>query len=49
MRRKRRFGRPLPQKSVELGKEYDVEIEDISRLGQGMARIARVRVIRTQV
>jgi len=39
MRRERRFGRPLPPKPVELGKEYDVDIEDISRRGQGIARI----------
>ena len=39
MRRERRFDRQLPQKPVELGKEYDVEIEDISRRGQGIARI----------
>ena len=38
MRRERRFG-PLLPKPVELGKEYDVEIEDISRRGQGIARI----------
>lgn len=24
---------------MEIGKEYDVDIEDISRLGQGIARI----------
>ena len=39
MRRERRFGRPLPPKPVELGKEYDVDIEEISRRGQGIARI----------
>jgi len=39
MRRERRFGRPLPQKPVELGKEYDVDIEEISRQGQGIALI----------
>ena len=39
MRRKRRFGGSFPQKPVELGKEYDVDIEDTSRLGQGIARI----------
>ena len=38
MRRERRFG-PLLPKPVELGKEYDVEIEDISRRDQGIARI----------
>ncbi|MFB0514701.1 MAG: TRAM domain-containing protein [Candidatus Bathyarchaeia archaeon] len=39
MRRERRFGQPLPPKPVELGKEYDVDIEEISRRGQGIARI----------
>jgi predicted RNA-binding protein with TRAM domain len=29
----------LPPKPVELGKEYDVDIEEVSRLGQGIARI----------
>lgn len=39
MRGERRFGRPLPPKPVELGKEYDVDIEEISRRGQGITRI----------
>jgi predicted RNA-binding protein with TRAM domain len=39
MRREGRFGRSLPQKPVELGKEYDVDIEEVSRMGQGVARI----------
>lgn len=39
MRREGRFGRPFPPKPVELGKEYDVDIEEISRRGQGIARI----------
>jgi len=39
MRRERRFGRPLPPKPVELGKEYDVDVQEISRRGQGIARI----------
>ncbi len=39
MRGERRFGRPLPPKPVELGKEYDVNIQEISRRGQGIARI----------
>jgi predicted RNA-binding protein with TRAM domain len=28
-----------PPKSVEVGKEYDVEIKEISRRGEGIARI----------
>jgi len=39
MRRERRFGRPLPPEPVELGKEYDVDIQEISRRGEGIARI----------
>ena len=39
MRRKGSFDRSFPPKPVELGKEYDVDIEDISRMGQGIARI----------
>jgi len=39
MRREGRFGRSLPPKPVELEKEYDVTIQEISRLGQGIARI----------
>jgi len=39
MRRERRFGRTLPPKPVEMGKEYDVDIQEISRMGQGIARI----------
>jgi len=40
-RRDRRsgFGRRLPPKPVELGKEYDVEIQEVSRRGEGIARI----------
>ena len=37
--RGRGFGRPFPPKPVELGKEYDVEIEETSRRGEGIARI----------
>lgn len=36
MRRKKRS---FPPKPVQLGKEYDVVIEEISRMGQGIARI----------
>ena len=32
----RSFGRPKP---VEMNKEYDVEISDVSRRGDGIARI----------
>ena len=39
MRRKRSHDRSFPLKPVELGKEYDVDIEDISRMDQGIARI----------
>ena len=40
-RRDRRsgFGRRFPPKPVELGKEYDVEIQEVSRRGEGIARI----------
>jgi len=40
MRYERRgFGRRFPPKPVEVGKEYDVKIEEISRRGEGIARI----------
>ncbi|MEM1514499.1 MAG: TRAM domain-containing protein [Thermoproteota archaeon] len=32
-------GRLLPPKPVELGKEYDVEVREISKRGDGVARI----------
>jgi len=40
-RRDRRsgFSRRFPPKPVELGKEYDVEIQEVSRRGEGIARI----------
>ena len=40
-RRDRRsgFGKRFPPKPVELGKEYDVEIQEVSRRGEGIARI----------
>lgn len=38
-RRGRSFGPRLPPKPVEIGKEYDVEIEETSRRGEGIARI----------
>jgi len=37
--RERRFGPRFPPKPVELGKEYDVEIQETSRRGEGIARI----------
>jgi len=36
---RRGFGARFPPKPVELGKEYDVEIEETSRRGEGVARI----------
>ncbi len=38
-RRGRRPGPRFPPKPVELGKEYDVEIQETSRRGEGIARI----------
>lgn len=35
----RRFGSRYPPKPVELGKEYDVDIQETSRRGEGIARI----------
>jgi len=35
----RGFGPRFPPKPVEIGKEYDVEIQEISRRGEGIARI----------
>lgn len=32
-------GRRLPPKPVELGKEYDVEVREVSKRGEGVARI----------
>ena len=37
--RRRGFDRRFPPKPVEIGKEYDVKIEEISRRGEGIARI----------
>ena len=34
-----RFDRNFPPKPVEVGKEYDVEIEETSRRGEGITRI----------
>jgi predicted RNA-binding protein with TRAM domain len=36
---RRRFDRGFPPKPVEIGKEYDVEIEETSRRGEGITRI----------
>ncbi|HYB93175.1 MAG TPA: TRAM domain-containing protein [archaeon] len=35
-RERRSFGGPKP---VEIGKEYDVDIQELSRRGEGIARI----------
>jgi predicted RNA-binding protein with TRAM domain len=37
--RGRRFGPRFPPKPVEIGKEYNVEIQETSRRGEGIARI----------
>jgi predicted RNA-binding protein with TRAM domain len=40
MRYERRgFDRGFPPKPVEIGKEYDVEIQETSRRGEGITRI----------
>ncbi len=36
---RRRPGRRFPPKPVEMGEEYDVEIQETSRRGDGIARI----------
>jgi predicted RNA-binding protein with TRAM domain len=36
---RRGFDRGLPSKPVEIGKEYDVEIQETSRRGEGITRI----------
>ena len=36
---RRGFGRGFPPKPVEMGKEYDVEIQEVSRRGEGITRI----------
>jgi len=36
---RRGFGRGFPPKPVEIGKEYDVEIQETSRRGEGITRI----------
>jgi predicted RNA-binding protein with TRAM domain len=36
---RRGFDRRLPPKPVEIGKEYDVEIQETSRRGEGITRI----------
>ncbi|MFB0501022.1 MAG: TRAM domain-containing protein, partial [Candidatus Bathyarchaeia archaeon] len=38
-RERRTFGQRFPPKPVEIGKEYDVKIEETSRRGEGIARI----------
>ena len=36
---RRGFDRRIPPKPVEIGKEYDAEIEETSRRGEGITRI----------
>ena len=36
---RREFVRGFPPKPVEMGKEYDVEIQETSRRGEGITRI----------
>ena len=36
---RRGFDRGFPPKPVEIGKEYDVEIQETSRRGEGITRI----------
>jgi predicted RNA-binding protein with TRAM domain len=36
---RRGFDRGFPPKPVEVGKEYDVEIQETSRRGEGITRI----------
>jgi len=36
---RRGFDRRVPPKPVEIGKEYDVEIQETSRRGEGITRI----------
>jgi len=38
-RERRGFVRGFPPKPVEMGKEYDVEIQETSRRGEGITRI----------
>jgi len=38
-RERRGFARGFPPKPVEMGKEYDVEIQETSRRGEGITRI----------
>jgi len=38
-RERRGFSRGFPPKPVEMGKEYDVEIQETSRRGEGITRI----------
>ncbi len=35
----RRFGGPPGPKPVEVGKEYEVEVTDVSREGDGVAKV----------
>jgi hypothetical protein len=42
------FDQSFPPKPVELGKEYDVEIEETSRRGEGITRIEKQRLLEPQ-
>ncbi|HID17319.1 TPA: TRAM domain-containing protein [Candidatus Bathyarchaeota archaeon] len=37
--RRRRFDDRFLQKPVELGKEYEVDVKEVSRKGDGVARV----------
>jgi predicted RNA-binding protein with TRAM domain len=37
--RRRSFGKPFPSKPVEQGKEYEVDIKEVSQRGDGVARV----------
>ncbi|MEM1538995.1 MAG: TRAM domain-containing protein [Candidatus Bathyarchaeia archaeon] len=36
---RREFRRRFPPKPVEIGKEYEVDVQEISKRGEGIARI----------
>lgn len=37
--RRKSFGRQSPSKPVEQGKEYEVDIKEVSQRGDGVARV----------
>ncbi|MEM2509473.1 MAG: TRAM domain-containing protein [Candidatus Methanomethylicia archaeon] len=37
--RRRTFGKSFPSKPVEQGKEYEVDIKEVSQRGDGVARV----------